>query len=146
MFWWPVAKHLSDFLAERPEFSEEWNVYPGSLGSAKTYPCVEIGWDDEAGLSLGRPDRGNLTLWIDTWVRSDEVEPAEVYEQQYVSQATIMACLNEWSNLLLKDLGLSADVKCPGIASQGTITRPSFGCRMIITIEWRKSRYGGTQL
>lgn len=146
MFWWPIAKHLADFLAARPEFGDDWSVYPGSLGSAKQYPCIEVGWDDEAGLSLGRPDRGNLTLWVDIWVLSDEVEPAGAYQQQYDAQAVVRDCLLEWSDLVLKELGLSCKVECPGIASQGTITRPSFGCRMIITIEWRKGRYGGTQL
>lgn len=138
MFWWPIAKHLSDFLALRPAFAE-WEVYPGSKGSAKEYPCCEVQWDQEANLSVNNPNNGEITLWVDLWVLSDDVEPEDVYQQQHDAQTAIFNCLREWSDLLLKDLKIAAKIDCPGIASAGTITRPSFGCRMIITIDWRKS-------
>jgi hypothetical protein len=140
MLWWPIAKHLVDFLNTKPEFAEPWQVYPGSKGKAKEYPCVEVQWDQEAGLSIHKANEGSITLWVDTWVPSDDVEPDAVYQQQYDVQQVIFNSLREWSDLLLKDLKIAAKVDCPGIASEGTITRPTFGCRMIITIEWRKSR------
>lgn len=140
LYWWPVAKHLSDFLALLPGF-EEWKVYSGSKGSAKKYPCCEVQWDQEAGLSAHNPKQGNITLWVDLWVRSDDVEPDEVYQGQHLAQMAILGSLREWSDRLLQDLGLAAKIDCPGIASAGTITRPSFGCRIILDIEWRKSRY-----
>ncbi|WP_434132760.1 hypothetical protein KIAC18_000293 [Sporomusa sphaeroides] len=140
LYWWPVAKHLSDFLAVLPAFSQ-WSVYPGTNGSAKkNWPCCEVQWDQEAGLSINNPMEGTITLWVDFWVRSDNVEPDDVYQQQHDAQMAVLCCLREWSDKLLKDLKIAAKVDCPGIASAGTITRPSFGCRMILTIEWRKSR------
>lgn len=137
MLWWPIAKHLSDFLARLPAF-EGWNVYPGTAGSAKRCPCLEIQWDQEAGLSIHNPGKGNVVLWVDICVRSDDVKPDEVYQRQHQAQASILKCLREWSDLLLEDMDISAKVDCPGIASAGTITRPTFDCRMILTIEWRR--------
>lgn len=136
--WWPIAKHLSDFLAARPAFSDLWSVYPGSKGSAKEYPCIEVQWDQESDLSIHNARQGAITLWADIWVLADEVEPIDVYQQQYNAQMVIANCLQEWSDQLLNDLDLAAKIDCPGIASAGTITRPSFGCRMILTIEWRR--------
>nr|WP_092074948.1 hypothetical protein [Dendrosporobacter quercicolus]NSL49574.1 hypothetical protein [Dendrosporobacter quercicolus DSM 1736]SDN23310.1 hypothetical protein SAMN04488502_11530 [Dendrosporobacter quercicolus] len=141
MLWWPIAKHLVDFLAAKPEFAEPWQVYPGSKGKAKEYPCVEVQWDQESGLSVHKSNEGGITLWVDVWVPSDEVEPDVVYQQQYEVQRVILDSLRDWSDLLLKDLKVAAKVDCPGIASEGTITRPTFGCSIILTIEWRKSRY-----
>jgi hypothetical protein len=141
MLWWPIIRHLVDFLAAKPELSAPWQVYPGSKGKAKEYPCIEVQWDQEAGLSVHKQNEGFLTLWVDAWVPSDDVEPDDVYQQQYDVQSVILGSLWQWSDLLLKDLKIAAKIDCPGIASEGTITRPTFGCRMIITIEWRKSRY-----
>lgn len=141
MLWWPIAKHLVDYLAAKPEFAEPWQVYPGSKGKAKEYPCVEVQWDQESGLSVHKSNEGNITLWVDIWVPSDEVEADAVYQQQYDVQHVILGSLREWSDLLIGDLKIAAQIECPGIASEGTITRPTFGCRIIITIEWRKSRY-----
>ncbi|VBB05571.1 Hypothetical protein LUCI_0781 [Lucifera butyrica] len=138
LYWWPIAKHVSAFLAAKPEFAAPWSIYPGSKGSAKSYPCIEVQWDEEAGVSIHKANQGNLTLWLDIWVRSDQVTPDEVYQQQYEAQLAILNSLEEWSDLLLEEVGLAVKIDCPGIASQGTITRPSFGCRMIITMEWRK--------
>ncbi len=138
MLWWPIAKHFVDFLKTKPEFSDSWQVYPGSKGKAKEYPCVEVQWDQEADISVHNSDRGSITLWVDTWIVSDDVEPDVVYQQQYDAQQVILNSLREWSDQLLDDLEISAKVDCPGIASEGTITRPSFGCRMIINIEWRR--------
>ncbi|WP_312560856.1 hypothetical protein [Anaerospora sp.] len=135
--WWPVARHLSDFLARVPELTD-WNVYPGSKGSSKKYPCCEIQWDQEAGLLTHNPNKGEITLWIDLWVRSDDVDPVEVYQRQHEAQVLVLGLLQEWSDKILDDLGLAAKISCPGIASAGTITRPSFGCRIILEIEWRK--------
>lgn len=141
LYWWPVARHLSDFLAAQPFFTE-WHVYPGSKGSAKQYPCCEVQWDQEAGLSVNKPTEGKITLWADIWIRSDNIEPAEVYQKQHDAQMFVLTNLRKWGDLLLRDLNISAAIDCPGIASEGTITRPSFGCRIIITIDWRRSRHG----
>lgn len=135
--WWPIAKHLVEFLKVRPLFAD-WSVYPGTKGTAKRLPCVEVQWDQEAALSVHKPNEGSITLWADIWVRSDKVESDEVYQQQHDAQSVIFDCLREWAASLIQDLGMAAKVDCPGIASEGTITRPSFGCRMIITVDWRK--------
>lgn len=141
MLWWPIAKHLVDLLAAKPEFAAPWKVYPGSKGNAKEYPCVEVQWDQEAGLFVYKQNEGALTLWVDIVVLSDDVEPDDVYRQQYDAQRVILDSLRQWSDLLLKDLKIAAKIECPGIASDATINRPSFTCRMVITIEWRRSRY-----
>jgi hypothetical protein len=69
------------------------------------------------------------------------VTPDEVYQAQHDAQTEILGSMRQWSDQVMKDLGLAVKVDCPGIASAGTITRPTFGCRIILTIEWRKSRY-----
>lgn len=141
MLWWPIAKHLVDFLTRQPIFADPWQVYSGSKGKAKEYPCVEVQWDQEAALSIHKSNEGSVTLWVDTWVSSEEVEPDAVYQQQYEVQKVILGSIRQWSDLLLKDLKIAAKIDCPGIASEGTITRPTFGCRIVLTIEWRKSRH-----
>jgi len=144
LYWWPIAKHLSDFLAQLTAFTD-WSVYPGSKGSAKDYPCVEVQWDQEAALSVHKPNQGNIVLWADIWVASDNVDPDDVYQQQYEAQLAILGCLREWGNALIEDLNLAVKLECPGIISQGTITRPTFGCRMIINMEWRGGKHYGYQ-
>ncbi len=140
LYWWPVAKHLSEFLAAMPYFAA-WKVYPGSKGSAKAYPCCEVQWDKETELLINKPTNGDIILWVDLWVNSNNVEPIEVYDLQYAAQMAVLNSLREWSDKLLHDVGLAVNVECPGIASAGTITRPSFGCRIILSLEWRKDRY-----
>ncbi|WP_312337232.1 hypothetical protein [Anaerospora hongkongensis] len=140
LYWWPIAKHLSDYLASLPEFAD-WSVYPGSKGSSKKYPCCEVQWDQEAGLSVNKSNKGNITLWLDLWVRSDDVDPSEVYQRQHDAQVLILGIMRNWSDRLLHDMRVTVAVSCPGIASAGTITRPSFGCRIILDIEWRNSRH-----
>lgn len=137
LYWWPVAKHLNDYLTALPELAD-WSVYPGSKGSAKKYPCCEVQWDQEAGLLVHNANKGNITLWIDLWVRSDDVDPIEVYQRQHDAQVLILGNLQEWSDKVLEDMNVSINISCPGIASAGTITRPSFGCRIILDLEWRR--------
>lgn len=146
LFWWPIVKHFSDFLGGRAEFAEPWSIYPGSKGSAKPFPCIEIQWDQEAALSVHKPHEGSIVLWADIWVASDNVGPDDVYRQQYEAQSAIFESLREWISALKTELNLAAKVECSGIVSQGTITRPTFGCRVIINIEWRGGRnYGYTE-
>lgn len=135
--WWLITKHLSEFLVARPELASNWLVYPGSKGTEKKYPCVEVQWHKEINLSIHRQKEGYITLWVDIWVNSDNVDFVEVYKQQFDAQNVIVNCLHEWSDLLLNDLNLSAKVECRKIAPEGATIQPAFGSRLTIIIKWR---------
>lgn len=139
--WWPVVKHLSDYLAMLPEFLL-WSVYPGSKGSEKDHmPCCEVQWNQETGISVNNPKAGEITLWLDLWGVSDEVNSDEVYAMQYAAQLAILENLREWSEQLLHDLGLTVSVECQGAAPHSASTLTTLGCRIILIIEWGKKRY-----
>lgn len=137
MQWWPIAKHLADYLGERPENSG-FAVYPGTKGNAKPAPCIEVLWDEEGNLSIHKSNQGKVILWVDIWLRSDSIDDTEAYQQQYESQVNILSVLKLWQKELNDDLGIAIKVDCPGVVSEGTIKRPTFGCRMILDIDWRK--------
>ena len=137
MQWWPIAKHLVDFLADRPENSG-FEVYAGTKGSAKPAPCLEVLWDEEGNLSIHQSNKGKVVLWVDIWLFTADVDDDVAYQKQFDAQINIISCLKKWQKNLNADLAIASKVDCPGIVSEGTIRRPTFGCRMILEIEWRK--------
>ncbi len=140
MQWWPIAKHLVDFLTKRPENSG-FEIYAGTKGTAKPAPCLEVLWDEEGSLSIHQSNQGKVVLWVDIWLLTVDVDDAVAYQKQFDAQVNIISSLREWQKKLCTDLAITSKVDCPGIVSEGTIRRPTFGCRMILEIEWRKSRY-----
>lgn len=143
MLWWLIAKHLVDFLKDKLELAGQWQVYLGSKGSAKEYPCVEVQWNQETGISVYKPSEGGITLWVDTWVSSEQGSSDDVYQRQYDVQSSILDSLREWSDLLLRELQIVTKVECPSvaIAPEGAVSQSTLGCRIILIIEWRRKRY-----
>lgn len=137
MKWWPIAKSLSDHLKTRSALSG-FAIYAGTKGDSKTYPCIEIRWDDESAFFIHRSKEGTAVLWADVYVKLENVDPEAHYEQQYMAQVDIVDALLEWPGVLSTDVGLEAKIGIDGVVADGENFRPTFGSRMIIKIKWRK--------
>jgi hypothetical protein len=135
--WWPIAKSLSDHLKTRGALSG-FEIYTGTKGDSKTYPCIEVRWDDESAFFIHRSGEGTAVLWADVYVRLDNVDPGANYEQQYMAQVEIVDALFEWPIVLATELGLEAKISVDGVVADEENNRPTFGSRMIIKIKWRK--------
>jgi hypothetical protein len=135
--WWPIAKSLSDHLKTKSTLSG-FDIYTGTKGDAKTYPCIEVRWDDESAFFIHRCQEGTAVLWADVYIRLEDVDPGANYEQQYKAQVEIVDALSEWSTILSTDIGLETKISIDGVVADGEKCRPIFGSRMIIKIKWRK--------
>lgn len=137
LVWWTIIKHLKNYAKAQPEL-EGTAVRAGAKKPKDPYPCIEILWDDETGISLFTANKGELTIWIDVWIRSDEKDPGTAYDILNGLQNQICVVLIRWTDVLLDDLGIAVKLSLREAVSDGDSNRPLAGSRMVIEIEWRR--------
>lgn len=137
LLWWAVIEHLRDYAQLQPELNGV-DIRAGAKKPKDPYPCMEILWDDETGISLYVAKRGTLAIWIDFWVRSDAKDPGVAYEMLSDLQNRACEVLVRWTDALLSDLGITVNLTLKKAVSDGDSNRPLGGSRMVIEIEWRK--------
>lgn len=140
MTWWPLANNLVEYLKSLPDFSED-NVHAGIENPVKKYPCVEVLWEGETGIDLHKQSSGNISFWIDEYVKNKE--SAEAYAALFFMQKNTLAALRNWPNHVKETLGLALKVTVSDIASDGETLRPVTGSRIILEIEWRGGKHYG---
>jgi len=136
--WWPLAKSLAAFLNEQIQ-DESLYIYAGTKGTGKKYPCMEITWDDETEVNIQRATSGNVKLWIDIGLKSNNSDPAQAYDLQDIYQNKALGVLKEWPQKVLQELGIASKVSVPDVISDGDIDRPTSTSRIVVNIEWRNS-------
>ena len=95
MMWWPLANNLVEYLKSLPDFSED-NVHAGIENPVKKYPCVEVLWEGETGIDLHKQSSGNISFWIDEYVKNKE--SVEAYAALFFMQEKTLAALRNWPN------------------------------------------------
>lgn len=134
--WWPLAKSLAAFLNANI-VEDGLSIYPGTKGTGKKYPCMEITWDDETSINIQRPSTSNVRLWVDIALKSSGSDPADAYGLQDDYQNKVLCALSEWPQEILKEHGIASKVTVTDIISDGDINRPTSTARIVIQIEWR---------
>lgn len=140
LIWWVLLKHLREFSAAQPELTGV-DVRAGAKKPKDPYPCVEFIWDDEDGMNLYKTKNGELTLYVDTWIRGSDKDPAAGYDALFVLMEKTCAVIVRWSDAVIKEMGIAVNLSLSNVVSSADITRPLCGSRMVLKIEWRKSRY-----
>ncbi len=140
VIWWLFIKHLRDYAKQQPELIGV-DIRAGSKKPKDPYPCVEIIWDSENGFSLFNNTKGELSLWLDLWIRNDDKDPSAAYDALADLMDRVCTVLVRWSNTLQRDLGYVTTIDVKDAVSDAETNRPLAGTRMILFIEWRKSRY-----
>lgn len=140
LIWWLLIKHLRDFSRLQPELADV-DVRAGAKKPKDPYPCMEIIWDTEDGLSLYKRDTGTLNLWIDLWIRNDDRDPSAAYELMADFMGRVCIVLVRWSDALLKEKKISADIYLNDAISDAESNRPLLGIRMVVKIVWRRGKY-----
>jgi len=137
LVWWLLIKHLRDFSRMQPEL-DGVDVRAGAKKPKDPYPCMEIIWDSEDGLSLYKTNKGELNLWIDLWIRNDGRDPSAAYEVMADLMERVCTVLVLWSDTLLEELEISTNIDVKDAISDAESNRPLMGIRMIVKIEWRR--------
>ncbi|HML33853.1 hypothetical protein [Sporomusa sphaeroides] len=140
LMWWLLIKHLRDFSQLQPELNGV-DVRAGAKKPKDPYPCMEIIWDSEDGFSLYKTEKGELNLWIDLWIRNDNKDPSAAYEVMADLMERVCTVLVRWSDALLKERKISTNIDVKDAISDAETNRPLIGTRMVIKIDWRRSRY-----
>lgn len=140
LIWWLFIKHLRDYAKLQPEL-QGVDIRAGAKKPKDPFPCLEIIWDSEDGFSLFNNTKGELSLWLDLWIRNDNKDPSAAYNDLADLMERVCTVLLRWSNILQNDLGFSTKIDIKDAISDAETNRPLAGTRMILHIEWRKSRY-----
>jgi hypothetical protein len=143
LYWWPILDNLVQFINTKTDdegnliFVLEGGVYAGTKGTGKTYPCIEVTWDGETGISIKRPTHGVVILWADICIQNSDEDPAAPYAEIHKWQTAIIKLLKEWPRVLNEMLNIGPKVEVTHVLSDGDIQRPTCVSRLIINIDWR---------
>lgn len=135
--WYTLIKHLRDYARLQPDLAGI-EVRAGAKKPKDPYPCMEILWNDEAGISIYGTHKGELNVWIDLWVMSDDLDPMIAYETLSTLQNKVCQVLVRWSDALVDELGVAVNLTLVKAVSDGDVNRPLANSRMFIKINWRK--------
>lgn len=132
--WLPAMCTVENILKETENpVLQAFKIYQGTMGTAKEFPCCEIIWDNEKGISLHNGG-GSTGVWIDLYVRRGDDRPdAEAYKELYGAQLEVMELLEQFPRRLLVDYGIAAKPDVTQIASDGAEFTTSFGSRLFFT-------------
>lgn len=144
IYWWPLANSLCNSMRGAKDQLGHYifrgvDIYAGTKGTAKNYPCIEITWDCEENIFVCRPTQGHVRLWVDVCLQNDSDNPSAPYELLYHLQTEIIDLLARWPQRIMKEMQIAAKVEVPAIVSDGDIQRPTCVCRINVDIEWRNS-------
>ncbi len=133
--WFPVMKTVENLLKESESPALQGvAIYQGTKGTAKSFPCVEIIWDNEAGISMHNGG-GDTGVWIDTMVnRAEGKDDSEAYAKLYEIQQAILAALDGFPRRLLTNYGIAAKADVKQIMSDGAEFTTTFGSRAFLTV------------
>lgn len=137
LMWWLLIKHLRDYAKLQPELTGV-DIRAGTKKPKDPYPCMEIIWDSEDGFSLYRNNKGELNLWVDLWIRNNDKDPSAAYEVLADLMERVCTVLVRWSDALLEELEISADIQVKDAISDAESNRPLAGTRMVINVKWRR--------
>lgn len=137
LIWWPVLNHLRDFAAAQDELAGV-DVRAGSKKPKDPYPCVEFIWDEENAQNLYRTNQGEFTIWVDSWIKNSDPDPAAGYEVLHVLQEKVCEVIVRWSDAVIEDMNLFVNLELNGIVSDGELRRPLCGSRMVLKIKWKR--------
>lgn len=137
LMWWLLIKHLRDYAKIQPELTGV-DIRAGAKKPKDPYPCMEIIWDSEDGFSLYRNNKGELNLWVDLWIRNNDKDPSAAYEVLADLMERVCTVLVRWSDDLLEELEISADIQVKDAISDAESNRPLAGTRMVINVKWRR--------
>lgn len=137
LMWWLLIKHLRDYAKLQPELTGV-DIRAGAKKPKDPYPCMEIIWDSEDGFSLYRNNKGELNLWVDLWIRNNDKDPSVAYEVLADLMERVCTVLVRWSDALLEELEISADIQVKDAISDAESNRPLAGTRMVINVKWRR--------
>lgn len=135
--WFPVMKTVENILkeSESPALSGV-AIYQGTKGTAKSFPCIEIIWDNETGISM-HTGGGTTGVWIDTMVNRVEgadADDSEAYARLYEIQQAMLAALDGFPRRLLTDYGIASKADVKQIVSDGAEFTTTFGSRAFLTV------------
>ena len=131
--WFPVMKTVENLLKESHAL-QGVAIYQGTKGTAKDFPCIEIVWDNEAGIST-HTGGGDTGVWIDTMVnRAEEKDDSEAYEKLYEIQQAMLSALDGFPRRLLTDYGIASKADVKQIVSDGAEFTTTFGSRAFLTV------------
>lgn len=144
IYWWPLTESLVETMNQ--EVDKEGNivfkgieVYAGTKQAGKKYPCIEVTWDNESGISIHRPIQGEVVLWIDIALKTNSSKPSEHYELMYPLQLKVFKVLGKWNSVIKQKLQISPIIEVTDVISDGDIQRPTCVCRIVTNIKWRNS-------
>lgn len=152
-YWYPLAKSLANYLNNQLSEKKDGmgtpiplfdgvDVYVGTKGKGRDYPCIEVTWESESNVSNSLPTVGEVSLWVDVCVEADDDEPEQAYVMQDELQSKIFDCLPKWPPVAREDTGIAPNVTIEEIVSDGDIYRPVSISRIVLSIEWRKAYNG----
>lgn len=132
--WLPVMCTIENILKESTNpVLQAFAIYQGTKGTAKSFPCCEILWDNEKNISLHNGG-GNTGVWIDLFVKRGNDRPdAEAYAELYAAQLEVMELLKSFPRRLLAEHGIATAADINQIMSDGAEFTTTFGSRLFFT-------------
>lgn len=137
LIWWLFIKHLRDYARLQPEL-QGVDIRAGSKKPKDPYPCLEIIWDSENGFSLFDNTKGELSLWLDLWIRNDDKDPSMAYDVLADLMERVCAVLVRWSEVIDSELDITTKLDVKDAISDAETNRPLAGTRMILNLTWRR--------
>lgn len=134
ILWYPIAKSLHEHLKTLEKLSG-YEIYFGS-NDQKNKSMIEVLWDIEDKVES---NKGRVTLYVDITFRTDDVDLADGYVNQYKIQTAILDSIPEWQGKMSDEISISSIIQVAGIATTGKLKRPTFPCRMVMLVNWRVS-------
>lgn len=130
-------KHLRDYARLQPEL-QGVDIRAGAKKPKDPYPCLEIIWDSENGFSLFNNTSGELSLWLDLWIRNDDKDPSMAYDVLADLMERVCTVLVRWSDVIDSELNISTQLDVKDAISDAETNRPLAGTRMILNLTWRR--------
>jgi len=151
LMWLPLSQHLLNYITtytdkQGKHVFEEISDYSlftariGSLGDARTYPCMEILFDNETKDDPQKENEGITSLWLDFYTNTGSDSPEDNYIQAYQMVNDLAKLTLVWPRKLVIDEKIASSVAITGVLSDGDTARPVFQIRVVLEIHWKKSR------
>lgn len=140
--WWPITKHLNDFLLARPEFCDLDYPIMVQMGATRQdpskLPAVLILRNKEGNLDFHRRRQGTVFLWLEFWVSNASTDPSVAYELLSVLEETTVSTLHDWVKAMVPDLGIACVVTIPAWRGDGDTIRPKCISQLTLQIDWKR--------
>lgn len=137
--WLKCINHMVDYYSKLAAF-ENILVQGGTNGRRpEKMPAVLILRNVEAGIDYHRQAKGEISLWIELWVRNDSKSPIDAYTDLNTLENLYLTAFSDWTKALCDDLGIAAKVTIPHFVGDAERVRPLCGSQSTVNIEWKTS-------